>query len=174
MCFIFTWKFLLENKFVFLFLGRWNSSRSSKVPHSQRISACTTSDIYCSCHYRCGYFGIMNFCLLCFLPFPSLLCLVWDSHPYNLLQESVGIAKALAAKNGYELDSNQEVNSNPESLFVLPYCIRKYKTVTYGYEIQSTGILVTIISGLFWAIATSRFDKSWLDVWFNHSTSFIS
>lgn len=25
------------------------------------------------------------------------------------LQESVGIAKALAAKNGYELDSNQEV-----------------------------------------------------------------
>lgn len=26
-----------------------------------------------------------------------------------LLQESVGIAKALAAKNGYELDSNQEV-----------------------------------------------------------------
>jgi MFS superfamily sulfate permease-like transporter len=24
-------------------------------------------------------------------------------------QESVGIAKALAAKNGYELDSNQEV-----------------------------------------------------------------
>lgn len=25
------------------------------------------------------------------------------------LQESVGIAKALAAKNGYDLDSNQEV-----------------------------------------------------------------
>jgi len=25
------------------------------------------------------------------------------------MQESVGIAKALAAKNGYELDSNQEV-----------------------------------------------------------------
>ena len=26
------------------------------------------------------------------------------------LQESVGIAKALAAKNGYDLDSNQEVS----------------------------------------------------------------
>ncbi len=26
-----------------------------------------------------------------------------------IYQESVGIAKALAAKNGYELDSNQEV-----------------------------------------------------------------
>jgi hypothetical protein len=27
----------------------------------------------------------------------------------GIYQESVGIAKALAAKNGYELDSNQEV-----------------------------------------------------------------
>jgi len=26
------------------------------------------------------------------------------------MQESVGIAKALAAKNGYEIDSNQEVS----------------------------------------------------------------
>jgi len=33
------------------------------------------------------------------------------------LQESVGIAKALAAKNGYELDSNQEVYFFPKYIY---------------------------------------------------------
>jgi len=34
------------------------------------------------------------------------------------MQESVGIAKALAAKNGYELDSNQEVYFFPKFIYV--------------------------------------------------------
>lgn len=50
------------------------------------------------------------------------------------MQESVGIAKALAAKNGYELDSNQEVYFFPK--FIYAY-ISMMVAVLYKY-IQSS------------------------------------
>lgn len=91
---------------VFPTIGWRNTTRPSTVSHSSRVRVCAISAFDRRSHYWSGHSSKNN--LLVIISY--LLIASSKTHQYHFeLQESVGIAKALAAKNGYDLDSNQEV-----------------------------------------------------------------